>query len=120
MKISDFKGQFQNPRDLERALHLRRASIAILGAWLLNFVVMMAGFSYVFSTGIPVSVGRRHQPRVLVSKGVYRQVGPTAYAYVVSHEVATVILTLIFLPCGIYWEYKLLTTRREGMNRGAI
>lgn len=120
MRVPAPKDRLHSNKDSERALRLKGRSLALVGAWLLNFFLFIAGFSLAFSTGVPISDGRHDQPRVIVNKGDYRQLGTPAYVYIVSHQIATVVLTVIVLPSVAYLELARLTARHEGMNRGAI
>lgn len=122
MIIPDPTGPPRNRRDAERAVHLRGRSLALQGVWLLNFFLFMIGFQIAFSKGVPVAEGRREQPRVVASHGKYRQLEPRVYSYVVGHEIATGILSVILLPSVAYLEVSRRRTGRdtEKVDRGTI
>lgn len=96
--------------------------MALQGVWILNFFVFMVGFQIAFSKGVPVAEGRREQPRVVASHGKYRQLEPAAYTYVVGHEIATGILSVILLPSIAYLEAsrRKAGRDRERVDRGAM
>jgi hypothetical protein len=120
MGLPTHKDQFRNRKGRERALRLRERSVILLGVWLLNFFLFIVGFYFAFSTGVSVFGSRRGQPRVIVNKGDYRQLGTPAYVSVVSHETATGILTVVLLPYIVYLRLARLTMGRGDVDRGAI
>lgn len=122
MKAAGSKGPFRNYSVSERAARLRGASLAFTGVWTFNFLLFFSGFSLAFSTGARVTPDQRDQPRVIVNKGVYRQLETPAYVYIRSHEIVTLLLTVIALPSAAYLEYVRFTTERkgEGVGRGMI
>jgi hypothetical protein len=122
MIFPDSTGRPRRRRDAERANRLRGRSLALQGVWILNFFLFMVGFQIAFSKGVPIAEGRREQPRVVASYGKYRQLEPPAYFYVVGHEVATGILSVILLPSIVYLEASRRKAGRdiEKVDRGAI
>jgi hypothetical protein len=122
MMFPDAAGPPKSRRDAVRANRLRGRSLVLQGIWMLNFFLYMVGFLIAFSKGIPVAEGRREQPRVVASHGRYRQLELTAYTYVVSHEIATGILSVILLPSIVYLEASRRKAGRESerVDRGAI
>jgi hypothetical protein len=122
MIFPDSAGPPRSRRDAERANRLRGRSLALQGVWILNFFLFMVGFQIAFSKGVPVAEGRREQLRVIASHGKYRQLEPRLYSYIVGHEIATGILSVILLPSVAYLEVSRRKAGRESerMDRVAM
>jgi len=93
-----FRMKPETVASLKAAQSGRKVARVLLLICLTNFFCFLVTFSLIFYNGDRVDRSHAHDRYVLVNKGSYSHVAPTAYIYVKAHEALTMLLFLVTVP----------------------